>query len=170
MIVERTELGSTRRKFMLSVALSIIDWFIPERSRLSKSDLGRARTFVFTHLVGPASGAWIVAFLFMTDPSPGFRVPLIATGIASFWLLLLALRVTGSLPLAAIGSVQTLIAVTLFGVYNYGGVSSPFLAWLLIALVNGFFYLSDRPLTVLAIFVLNVAAFIAIWFAAGDLP
>ena len=46
----------------------------------------------------------------------------------------------------------------------------PSCAWLLIALANGFFYLSDRPLTVLAIFVLNVAAFIAIWWAAGDLP
>ena len=155
---------------MLSIALRIIDWFIPERSRRSKSDLGRARTFVFTHLVGPASGASIVAFLFMTDPSPGFHVPLIAIGIASFWLLLLVLRATGNLPLVAIVSVQTLIAVTLFGVYNYGGVSSPFLAWLLIALANGFFYLSDRPLTVLAIFVVNVAAFIAIWLAAGDLP
>ena len=95
---------------------------------------------------------------------------MIAGGIASFWLLLPVLRVSGNLPLVAIVSVQTLIAVTLYGVYNYGGVSSPFLAWLLIALANGFFYLSDRPLTVLAIFVLNVAAFIAIWWAAGDLP
>jgi signal transduction histidine kinase len=155
---------------MLSIALSISDWFIPERSRRSRSDLGRARTFVLTHLVGPASGASIVAFLFMADPSPGLHVPLIAFGIASFWVLLPVLRVTGNLHLVAILSVQTLIAVTLFGVYNYGGVSSPFLAWLLIALANGFFYLSDRPLSVLAIFVLNVAAFIAIWLAAGDLP
>ena len=155
---------------MLSIALRFVDWFVPEQSRLSKSDLGRARTFVFTHLVGPATGASIVVFLFMADPSPGLHVPLIAMGIGSFWLLLPALRVTGSLSLVAIVSVQALIAVTLFGVYNYGGVSSPFLAWLLIALANGFFYLSDRPLSVLAIFVLNVAAFIAIWLAAGDLP
>lgn len=155
---------------MLSFALGVVDWFIPERSRRSKSDLGRARTFVFTHLIGPASGASIVAFLFMIDPSPGFHVPLIAIGIACFWLLLPLLQATGNLPLVAIVSVQTLIAVTLFGVYNYGGVSSPFLAWLLIALANGFFYLSDRPWTVLAIFVVNVAAFIAIWWAGGNLP
>jgi len=155
---------------MLAKGLKIVDWFIPERSRRSKSDLGRARTFVFTHLVGPGSGASIVAFLFMADPSPGLHVPLIAVGIASFWLLLPVLRATGNLRLVAIISVQTLIAVTLFGVYNYGGVSSPFLAWLLIALANGFFYLSDRPLSVLAIFVLNVAAFIAIWWATGNLP
>ena len=156
---------------MLSVALPIIDWFVPEQSRLSKSDLGRARTFVFTHLVGPATtGASIVAFLAVVDPSPGLSIVVIAGGIASFWLLLPVLRVSGNLPLVAIVSVQTLIAVILYGVYNYGGVSSPFLAWLLIALANGFFYLSDRPLTVLAIFVLNVAAFIAIWWASGDLP
>ena len=155
---------------MFSTALKVVDWFIPARSRLSKSERGRARTFVFTHLIGPASGVWIVAFLFITDPSPGFHVPLIGAGIAIFWLLCLALRVSGNLPLVAIVSVQTLIAVTLTGAYNYGGVSSPFLAWLLIALANGFFYLSDRPLTVLAIFALNVAAFITVWFVAGDLP
>ncbi len=131
---------------MFSTAFMVVDWFIPARSRLSKSELGRARTFVFTHLIGPASGVSIVAFLFVADPSPGFHVPLIGAGIAVFWLLCLVLRVSGSLPLVAIVSVQTLIAVTLIGAYNYGGVSSPFLAWLLIALANGFFYLSDRPL------------------------
>ena len=155
---------------MLTQALRFIDWFIPERSRRSRSDLGRARTFVFTHLVGPTTGASIVAFLFMADRAPGFHVPLIAAGIASFWLLPLLLRFTGNLRIVAMISLQTLIGVTLFGVYNYGGVSSPFLPWLLIALANGFFYLSDRPLSVLVTFVLNVAAFITVWFVTGDLP
>ena len=167
---DRPESQGLKPQVMLHSCLNLIDWFIPERSRLSKSELGRARTFVFTHLVGPTSGASIVAFLFLADPSPGFHVPVIALGIATFWLLCLVLRLTGSLSLVAIISVQTLIAVTLIGAYNYGGVSSPFLPWLLIALANGFFYLSDRPLTVLAIFVLNVAAFVAIWFLTGDLP
>src|SRR6202522_683919 len=134
---------------MIAPLLRLIDWFIPERLRHSKSELGRARTFVFTHLVGPTSGASIVAFLFLADPSPGFHVPLIALGIASFWMLPLVLRWTGNLPLVAIVSVQTLITVTLLGVYNYGGVSSPFLPWLLIALANGFFYLNERPISVL---------------------
>lgn len=155
---------------MLARTLRVADRFIPERLKLRDSDHGRARTFVWTHLLGPASGAWIIAFLFVTDPSPGPQLPLMALGIGSFWLLPPILRATGNLPLVAILSTQTLIAVTLYGVYNYGGVSSPFLAWLLIALANGFFYLSDRPLTVLAIFILNVAAFLAIWFAAGNLP
>ena len=99
----------------------------------------------FTHVVGPTSGASIVAFLFMTDPSPGLHVPMIAIGIASFWLLPFLLRVDRKSSPGRDDLGADTDRVTLFGVYNYGGVSSPFLAWLLIALANGFFYLSDRP-------------------------
>ena len=155
---------------MIALLLRSVDWFIPERLRHSKSDLGRARTFVFTHLLGPTSGASIVAFLFMADPTPGIHVALIAAAIASFWTLPFFLRRTGNLPLVAIASVEILISVTLFGAYNYGGVSSPFLPWLLIALANGFFYLSERPLSVLATFALNLSAFIIVWLTVGKLP
>ncbi|MBV9287699.1 MAG: hypothetical protein JO288_07725 [Hyphomicrobiales bacterium] len=148
----------------------LFDWFIPEPSRRTKTDLGRARTFVFTHILGPASGASIVGFLFMADPAPGIHVPLIAAGIATFWTLPLVLRWTGNLRLPAFISVQVLTAVTLYGAYNYGGVSSPFLPWLLIALANGFFYLSDRLVAVLSIFVLSVAAFVAVWWTMGAFP
>jgi signal transduction histidine kinase len=155
---------------MFARALHFVDWFIPEQARRSRSDLGRARTFVFTHLVGPTTAASIDVFLFLADPSPGIQVVLIAIGIASFWLLPLMLRVTGNLRLVAYISVQMLITVTLYGVYHFGGVSSPFLPWLLIALANGFFYLSDRPFSILTIFVLNVTAFVAIWLLTGTLP
>ena len=155
---------------MLQTALRVIDWFIPERAKRSKSDLGRARTFVFTHLVGPVSGAAIVPFLLLADPDPGVLVVVIAAGISLFLLLPFVLRATGDLRLVSVISVETLIAVTLFGAYFYGGVSSPFLPWLLIALVNGLFYLSDRPVHVLALFSLNLVAFLAIWYAFGALP
>jgi signal transduction histidine kinase len=155
---------------MLQTALRVIDWFIPERAKRSKSDLGRARTFVFTHLVGPASGMMIVVFLTLADPDPGLRIAVIAGGISLFPALALVLRATGDLRLVSAISVETLIAVTLFGAYFYGGVSSPFLPWLLIALVNGLFYLSDRPLRVLAIFAANFAVFLAVWYAFGPLP
>ncbi|MCX7899120.1 MAG: ATP-binding protein [Methylocystis sp.] len=154
----------------MSAGLRIVDWFIPERARRSQSDLGRARTFVFTHLVGPTTGISIVLFLIMADPSPGLEVALIAAGIASFWVLALLLRATGDLKLVAIASVQSLIAVTLYGVYHYGGVSSPFLPWLLIALANGFFYLNDRPVSVLVVFITNVGAFILYWHFNGAPP
>jgi signal transduction histidine kinase len=155
---------------MLETALRAIDWFIPERAKRTKSDLGRARTFVFTHLIGPATGQSIAAFLLLADPRPDGHIAVIAAGIGLFAILPFVLRLTGSLRLVAVISVETLIAVTLFGAYFYGGVSSPFLPWLLIALLNGLFYLSDRPFSVLGIFAVNFGAFLAFWCVNGALP
>jgi signal transduction histidine kinase len=155
---------------MLGTALRVIDWFIPERAKRTKSDLGRARTFVFTHLVGPVTGQSIAAFLLLADPRPDSHIAVIAGGIGLFATLPFVLKLTGSLRLVAVISVETLIAVTLFGAYFYGGVSSPFLPWLLIALLNGLFYLSDRPFSVLGIFALNFACFLAFWMVTGALP
>ncbi len=155
---------------MLQFALRIIDWFIPERAKRTSSNLGRARTFVFTHLVGPMTGQSIVAFLFLADPNPDFHIVVIACGVGLFALLPFVLRSTGDLRLVAAVSVETLIAVTLFGAYYYGGVSSPFLPWLLIALLNGLFYLSDRPLRVLGLFAINFSVFLVLWHMAGALP
>jgi signal transduction histidine kinase len=155
---------------MLGTALRVIDWFIPERAKRTKSDLGRARTFVFTHLIGPVTGQSIAAFLLLADPSPDSHIAVIAGGIGLFAFLPFVLKLTGSLRLVAVISVETLIAVTLFGAYFYGGVSSPFLPWLLIALLNGLFYLSDRPFSVLGIFAVNFACFLAFWMVTGALP
>jgi signal transduction histidine kinase len=155
---------------MLATALRVIDWFIPERAKRTKSDLGRARTFVFTHLIGPVTGQSIAAFLLLADPSPDSHIAVIAGGIGLFAILPFILKLTGSLRLVAVISVETLIAVTLFGAYFYGGVSSPFLPWLLIALLNGLFYLSDRPFSVLGIFAINFAVFLAVWMVTGALP
>ncbi|MGO8835499.1 MAG: sensor histidine kinase [Roseiarcus sp.] len=155
---------------MLKSALRLIDWFIPERAKRTKSDLGRARTFVFTHLVGPLTGQSIIGFLVLADPSPDYHIAVIAIGVGLFAVLPFILRLTGNLRMVAAVSVETLIAVTLFGAYYYGGVSSPFLPWLLIALLNGLFYLSDRPLSVLSLFVVNFCVFLALWQAAGALP
>ena len=41
---------------------------------------------------------------------------------------------------------------------------------LLIALLNGLFYLSDRPFSVLGIFAINFAVFLAVWMVTGALP
>lgn len=150
--------------------LRLVDAFIPERSRRTKSTLGRARTFVFTHLVGPATGASILVFLFMADPDPALSLLVIGSGIASFWVLPVLLRFTGNLSLVAYASVEILIAVTLYGAYNYGGVSSPFLPWLLIALANGFFYLGDRPKIVVAMFAANLGVYLTVWMLSDGLP
>lgn len=155
---------------MAARLLRVADWFIPDGLKRIESERGRARIFVFTHLVGPLSSLPIVAFLSLEDPHPGFIVVAIGAGIVSFMALPIVLRYLGNLRLTAVMSVQVLTAVTLLGAFNYGGVSSPFMAWLLIALTNGFFYLNDRPGLVLGVFGLNVATFVMFWLSAGSFP
>ena len=60
--------------------------------------------------------------------------------------------------------------VTLYGSYYYGGVSSPFLPWLLTALLLGFFYLGERPVLVLGVFSVNIAGFYAAYAIRGSFP
>jgi signal transduction histidine kinase len=146
---------------VLDSFFKFLDWFIPEAARRDRSDLGLARNFVFTHLFGPLLAQSISVFLYLTDPEPGFACWTIIIAIWSFWLLPLALKLTKNLQLVALLSVQTLAFAALFGAYHYGGVSSPFLPWLIISLLLGFFYLSDRPILVIGLFAWNLAGFMA---------
>jgi signal transduction histidine kinase len=147
-----------------------IDWFIPDAATRERSELGRARNFVFTHLFGPTLAQSISVFLYMTDPVHGAPYWTIIGCIMLFWLLPLALKVTGNLQLVAFISVQNLTFVTLVGSFFYGGLSSPFLPWLLVALLLGFFYLSERPLLVLGVFAANLAGFYGAYALRGSFP
>jgi signal transduction histidine kinase len=64
-------------------------------------------------------------------------------------------------------SVELLAFTSLFGSYFYGGVSSPFLPWLLISLLLGFFYLSERPLLIVGLFTCNILGFVIAYQAWG---
>ena len=127
---------------MLDDFFRFLDWFIPEAAKRDRSDLGLARNFVFTHLAGPALAQSMSVFLYLTDPTPGWACWTVIVCIWSFWLLPFALKLTKNLQLVALLSVETLAFASLFGAYHYGGVSSPFLPWLIISLLLGFFYLS----------------------------
>jgi signal transduction histidine kinase len=152
---------------MLNAALKVIDWFVPEAAKRERSELGLVRNFVFTHLFGPLMAQSICVFLYLSDPHPGVVVWTMIAAIWSFWALPFVLKLTGRLPLVALISVQVLAMASLYGSFHYGGVSSPLLPWLLIALLLGFFYLGDRPLLVLGVFLLDVAVFFMAWLAHG---
>jgi signal transduction histidine kinase len=147
-----------------------IDLFIPDTARKDWSQLGQHRAFVFTHLCGPLLGQSITLFLYLADASHGLSFWVIAAGITAFWIYPLALRLFGNLPLVAFFSMEHLTFITLYGSYHYGGVSSPFLPWLLVALLLGFFYLSRHPKIVLATFALNVLGFCVVYYLNGDFP
>lgn len=122
----------------------LLDWFIPDQPLRPLSELKLVRSFVFLHLFGPLLAQSIGLFLYLADPNPGVTFWVVEGSICAFWLLPLLLRVTGNLHIAAYTSVQLLTFVTLYGSFHYGGMSSPFVPWLLIALLLGFFYLAGR--------------------------
>jgi signal transduction histidine kinase len=158
---------------MLSPIYQAIDWFIPDSLRTDAATLGRARIFVFSHLFGPTLGQSISVYLWILDPQPSLAYWVIVSLITSFWLLPFALKYTGRLTLLAFLTVEDLTFVTLFGSWHYGGVSSPFLPWLLNALLLAFFYLGDRPRLrygVLFMFALNLLGFYVAYAVAGMFP
>jgi signal transduction histidine kinase len=147
--------------------VGFIDWFIPPEARLERSEFGLAQNFVFTHLAGPLLSQSISVFLYLSDPHPGFACWAIIVGIWLFWALPFVYKYTGNLQLSALMSVELLACASLFGSYFYGGVSSPFLPWLLVSLLLGFFYLSERPILVVGLFTFNIAGFVAAYLAYG---
>lgn len=144
---------------MWESTLRLIDWFVPEAAKSERSELGLARNFVFTHLFGPLLAQSISLFLYLTDPKPGAVVWTMIIAIWSFWALPFLLRFTKDLQFVAMLSVQTLAFASLFGSFHYGGVSSPLLPWLLVSLLLGFFYLSDKPRVVVGMFGIDLAVF-----------
>src|SRR5450432_166379 len=140
--------------------IGIIDWFIPSAAKLERSEHGLARNFVFTHLFGPALSQSISVFLYLSDPDPGFACWTVIICIWLFWTLPFVYKLTSNLHLSALISVELLAFTSLFGSYFYGGVSSPFLPWLLISLLLGFFYLSERPILILGLFTFNILGFV----------
>ncbi|MBS0531357.1 MAG: HAMP domain-containing histidine kinase [Proteobacteria bacterium] len=144
---------------MLDLPIRLIDWFIPDAAKSERSELSLSRNFVFTHLFGPALSQSISLFLYLSDPNPGIACWLVISCIWMFWTLPFVYKWSGNLQLAALISVELLASTSLFGSYYYGGVSSPFLPWLIISLLLGFFYLSERPFLVVCLFTFNIVGF-----------
>jgi len=154
---------------MWSTGLKLIDWFVPESAKSELSELNLARNFVFTHLAGPTLSQLISVFLYQSDPDPGFAC---WTMIVCIWLFLtlpFVFKWSGNLWRTALISVELLAFTSLFGAYYYGGVSSPFLPWFIVSLLLGFFYLSDRPMLVVGLFIGNILVFSAA-YALNDFP
>src|ERR1700719_2681544 len=147
--------------------IGLIDWFIPAAAKLERSERGLAQNFVFTHLFGPALSQSISLFLYLSDPHPGFACWTVIICIWLFWTLPLVYKLTANLQLSALISVELLAFTSLFGAYYYGGVSSPFLPWLIISLLLGFFYLSERPILVVGLFTFNITGFVIAYLAYG---
>lgn len=146
---------------------AFIDWFIPETALADRSERSVARNFVLTHLFGPLMSQSMCVFLYRTDPAPGFPCYTVIACVWMFWLLPFVLKYTKSIKIAAFVSVELLAFTSLFGAYFYGGALSPCIPWLIIALLLGFFYFSDRQMLIVGLFSANIAIFSAAYFING---
>lgn len=106
-------------------------------------------------------------FLYRTDPQPGLVCGIMILCISSFWLLPFVYKATSNIKICATLSVELLAFTSLFGTFFYGGIGSPFLPWLIVAVLLGFFYLSERPLMISLLILNNLAVFIAAYLIFG---
>ena len=150
--------------------LRTIDWFVPVSLRSDIALLWQARIFVVSHLAGPCLGALIALYLRSIDPGHVVHFEVLVACTAIFWSLPLVLRQTARQRLVAVISVADLTFVSLYGSYFYGGMSSPFLAWLLVALLLGFFYLGEHKPLLFGILGTFAFGFSAAYAANGGFP
>ncbi len=156
-----------------AVLLPLLDWFIPDDLRRDATVLRRARMSVGAHLFGMPLGLVLAAYIGALDRHPGIAYWVIVGLMVSFFAYPFILRMTGWLvPLGAI-SVQHVTLLILFGSYQYGGVSSPFLTWIGVAPLAGALYLGGHGqlrLLTLGLIGLQIAGFYAVYELGPPLP
>ena len=162
-----------RLRLSPSTIYPLLDWFMPPALQAKREMLQPARMFLISHIFGPFLGHTITVYLYLLDPHPGYALWVLAASITAFWAFPFALKRTGAYTALALISVQDLIFAVLWGAYHYGGVSSPFLPWLLVVPLLAFFYLgpSVRPrLMVLGMIVANLALFYVVYAIGHSFP
>jgi signal transduction histidine kinase len=97
--------------------------------------------FMLSHCFGPILGNTIPLYLFVTGISRDFHNLVFFLSILAFWAYPYALKVTGKYQLLAFLSVQNLVFCVLWACYSYGGLSAPFVPWILIFPLLAFLYL-----------------------------
>ncbi len=167
-------LRSIRPRFRARLSLAaLLDHFIPAEMQVHAESHRRARMFMLSHVFGPILGNTIPLYLVVTGICRDYRATVFFLSILAFWIYPFVLRATGRYQLLAFLSVQNLIFCALWACYAFGGVSSPFLPWLLIFPLLAFLYLPPvgwvRNVLLIQIFG-NVAFFLARCYDGTPLP
>ena len=151
----------------------ITDWFIPSDLLADREMRTRARMFLISHMFGPILGNVIPAYLLWVDPKDAVKLVILAGSICSFWVYPFALKHAGHYALLAFASIQNLLFAILWGCFFYGGLSSPFLPWLVTVPLLAFFYLGASVrncITILLQITTSLTIFIALFVLGGHFP
>ncbi len=152
--------------FQTAALFPLLDWFIPSNLLGDATVQRRARMYVGAHLFGMPLGLVLAAYLGAIDPHPGIGYWIIVGLMVSFFVYPFILRMTGRLVVLGPISVQHVTLLILFGSYQYGGVSSPFLTWIGVVPLAGALYLGGHTalrLLTLGLIGLQIAVFYALY-------
>jgi PAS domain S-box-containing protein len=143
----------------------LFDWFIPASIARGSDAWQRARMFLAAHLFGTPLGHIIMAGVYLIDPAPDLAYWTVVGMITAFFALPFLLRWTGRLNLWAVVSVLDLAAIVLLASYLYGGISSPFLPWMVAVPLNAMFYIGTEPRLRIVVLT-SLGALLAVFFLA----
>lgn len=149
----------------------LMNWLTPEHMNADLHTRKRVQMFIVSHVFGPIIATPIPVFLSYADPHPFPHVLILAASIYGFWpfLALVKLFPRAYTPLAML-SVLNLSFCVLWGSYNYGGTSSPFLVWFVLTPLLAFMYLGSSWTTRIFVFgqiVLGLGAFFGFYLLAS---
>ena len=131
---------------------TIVNWFLPPSILEDDDRTKNARMFILSHVLGPFLGHPVTVFLLINDPHPWPHVWVLGASLTMFWLFPFAVKYMGEKYEAlAFLSVLNLTFAILWGSYNYGGVSSPFLIWSIIIPLLAFFYVGSSWISRIAV-------------------
>ena len=158
---------------LLAAFQQLMNWFIPEQMYDDLHKRKRVQMFIISHIFGPIIATPIPFFLFFADINPLPHVAILAASIYGFWpfLLLVKLFPKAYTPLAML-SVLNLTFAILWGTYNYGGTSSPFLVWFVLTPLLAFMYLGSTwtaRIFVFAQIIIGIGA-LYLCYLYGDFP
>jgi signal transduction histidine kinase len=150
-----------------------LDHFIPAELQADPASHRRARMFMISHVFGPILGNTLPIYLYVMNICRDYRVFVFFFSILAFWAYPFALRWSKRYSTLSVISVQNLIFCGLWACYAFGGLSSPFLPWLLIFPLLAFLYLPPggwlRNLLLVQIFG-STGAFIAMIMLGHKTP
>jgi signal transduction histidine kinase len=138
-----------------------VDWFIPADLKQSPGTLQAVRMFLFSHLFGPLLGHTISLSMLYVGGGADLSWWIFFLAVTAFWPFPFVLRLTGWYVPLALLSVENLMFCIFWGCYQYGGISSPIMPWLVTVPLLAFFYLPERSTRVIVsiLIVANLALF-----------
>ena len=148
---------------------AVVDWFIPAGMKQSRDTLQGVRMFLFSHFFGPFLGNTVTLSMLYLGAEADLSWWILFLAVSGFWVYPILLRLTGAyLPLALI-SIEELLFCIFWGAYQYGGISSPILPWLVTAPLLAFFYLPERSTRIIVTIqiIANLVLFYGMYAVVG---